>query len=361
MSALEPGALRTPDVHLAIGPLNVAGQGFQWAEACRKFDGVDSVSFSGARRSVRVMTGQSHRRILHHRFRPTFAKTAWVRMVLRHATHFLDESFATITGDQRTETLTGDLPWLRDAGVSVAVVFHGSDIRSPSRHLESHPDSFFRLMDPQTVVKMERATHERRVAARESGLPLFVSTPDLLLDLPSAAWLPLALDTTAWQSGGPALARRRLRVLHLPSRRVPPIKGTSFIDPVMKRLTTEGVVDYVSPVVVAHEHLPDLIRSVDVVIDQLLTGSYGVAAIEAMAAQRLVLGHVNADVRALVDHPIPIVDCAPSSLENQVRKIAADPGRYVDTARAGAAFVEALHSGAGAANVLASAFLGTRG
>ena len=179
---------RRSAVKLVIGPDNTAGQAFRWAESCRTYEGVESVSFAGSRRSARRIDGPSHRRALHHRVRPTLLKTTWARFLLRNATHFLNESFSTITGDRRTESLNRDLPWLRDVGISVGVLFHGSDIRSPSRHMDSQPSSYFRIMEPQMVSSMEESTSRNRQLARESGLPLFVSTPDLLLDLPEATW-----------------------------------------------------------------------------------------------------------------------------------------------------------------------------
>ena len=126
----------------------------------------------------------------------------------------------------------------------------------------------------------------------------------------------------------------------------------------MKQLASEGLVEYIAPEGVPHEQMPELVRSVDVVIDQILTGSYGVASEEAMAAERLVIGNVCADVRSVVERPIPIVDCTPTSLEDLMRDIVADPTHYAHVAREGPAFVEALHSGAHSASTLASPFLG---
>lgn len=348
-------------VKLVIGPDNTAGQAFRWAESCRTYEGVESVSFAGSRRRARRIDGPSHRRALHYRVRPTLLKTTWARLLLRNATHFLNESFSTITGDRRTESLNRDLPWLRDVGISVGVLFHGSDIRSPSRHMDSQPSSYFRIMEPQMVSSLEESTSRNRQLARESGLPLFVSTPDLLLDLPEATWLPVAADLLAWHSTTAAFVARPLRVLHVPSRRIPPIKGTSFIDPVLARLAAEGLVEYVSPEGTPHEQMPELVRSVDVVIDQVLSGSYGVAAVEAMAAARLVIGNLGLDVRAAVDRPIPIVDCAPAELEGLVRDIAADPVRFASTAEEGPAFVESFHSGARSARSLVRWLDGARG
>ncbi len=143
---------------LAIGPHNTAGQAFQWAEACRTYEKLEAISFAGSRRNARRITGPSHRRALHHRVRPTVLKVTWARLLLSNSTHLLNESFSTITGDLRADSLNRDLPWLDEAGIAVGIVFHGSDIRSPNRHLDSQPSSFFRLMEPEMVHSLEAKT-----------------------------------------------------------------------------------------------------------------------------------------------------------------------------------------------------------
>lgn len=337
---------------LAIGPLNVAGQGFQWAEASTANLGIPAFSFASRLQSNRRLNGLSHRGVLHHRLRPTFVKETWAKLLLRDTSHLLGESLTTITGDQRRDDLTRDLDWLGERGIDVAVVFHGSDIRSPSHHLENEPSSFFTLMPADMVAALEKSTARRRRLARESALPLYVSTPDLLLDLPEATWLPLVIDPGTWRQEIPAFSGAEVRVLHLPSRRVPPIKGTSYIDPVLTRLARSGEVEYLSPESLPHEKMPSVVGSVDIVIDQLLTGSYGVAAIEAMAAGRLVVGNVNQAVRDRVGATIPIVDSTPDALEDLIRTIAADPARYAETAARGPAFVAEFHSGTQSAAAL---------
>lgn len=337
---------------LAIGPSNVAGQAFQWAEACISHLGIQAFSFSGSRAAARRIDGPAHKRSLHHRVRPTLVKELGAKLLLRKATYLLDESFTTITGDQRTENLRRDLAWLHERGTTVGTVFHGSDIRSPGLHLSREPASFFRLMSDTEVAKWEESTASRRRFALESGLPLFVSTPDLLLDLPDASWLPLVVDAQAWRTHTPPFSAAQLRVLHVPSRRLPAIKGTSCIDPVMNRLALNGMVEYLSPESLPHDQMPEIVGSVDIVIDQILTGSYGVAAIEAMAAGRLVIGNVGREVRAKIEGHVPIVDCSPAGLEDLILAIAADPGTYSSIAAEGPAFVAEYHSGVMSAAVL---------
>lgn len=343
---------------LAIGPLNVAGQAYQWAEATRTFLGIEALSFAGSRARARRLDGPSHTRVLHHRVRPAFLNRLAVGRALDEVTHLVVESFTTLLGDQRRETLPADLSWLGGKGIRVGAVFHGSDIRSPSAHVERNSNSYFHLMTNQQVASLERSTAAVRAAAIDSGLPLFVSTPDLLLDLPTATWLPLVIDMRTWETPVPALSSGKIRVLHIPSRRIPPIKGTSHIDPVLRSLEAAGVLEYVAPEGVRHEQMPDIVKSVDVVIDQILTGSYGVAATEAMAAGRLVIGGVDRQVRSMIDGDVPILDSNTAELEHLLRDICQQPARYEAQASAGVEYVRRIHSGKRSAEALRS-FLST--
>ena len=88
--------------------------------------------------------------------------------------------------------------------------------------------------------------------------PTFVSTPGLLLDVPYAHVLPVVIDPTLWVTGAPALRQTRLRVLHVPSNPVP--KGTLLIEPTLRRLHDEGVIEHITvPFGAEHSAMPALI------------------------------------------------------------------------------------------------------
>jgi hypothetical protein len=88
---------------------------------------------------------------------------------------------------------------------------------------------------------------------------------------------------------------------------------------------------------------------------------YSVTAVEAMAAGRLVVGHVHDQVR---DHvrgvtglDVPVVEATPATLDEVLRDVTARRDHYRQIAGRGPAFVAAVHDGALSARVLAP-FLG---
>lgn len=268
----------------------------------------------------------------------------------------LIESLRPVFGRRFSADAAREAGALTDAGVVAGVVWHGSDIRSPARHaLAERWSPFVDSADPFTA-RLQEQVDRTAEAADRLGLTEFVSTPDLLRDRPRAVWLPVVVDVSrwapsAWQAGP------RLRVLHAPSSGR--LKGTELVEAVLRRLDAEGVIALTLPEAVPHERMAALVGETDVVIDQFAVGSYGVAACEAMAAGRLVVGHVADDVRdaatAAAGESLPIVEATPDTLDAVLRSIAADPTAFRPHAEAGPDFVARLHDGRAAAEALSRA------
>ncbi|MEK8228004.1 hypothetical protein NKG05_20815 [Oerskovia sp. M15] len=85
---------------------------------------------------------------------------------------------------------------------------------------------------------LEELTQTNRQVLESLGLPVFVSTPDLLLDVPGATWCPVVVEPGTWRTEETPLHRARPLVVHAPSRAV--IKGTALIEPVLRALHDEG-------------------------------------------------------------------------------------------------------------------------
>jgi len=343
---------------LAIGPINTAGQAYQWSEAVSRELGISAWSFSGNRPSANRIVGPAHHRIPHHRLRPGLIRRLWLQGLLRSRTHLLVESMLPLFGDPRTGLLDDELHLIEDMGLVVGGVCHGSDVRSPERHMARLGHSYFRLLDDAARRSLEVQAARRREALVASGIPAFVSTPDLTLDVPSAKWLPLVVDSHRWMGGDPALAGNRPVVLHAPSRRRPSIKGSDYIEPILEDMNRQGLIRY-RPLVgtVPHREMPRLVREADVVVEQILAGSYGVAAVEGMAAGRLVIGYVGEEVRRAMPEDPPIVDATPGDFLATMLQVVDDRAEYAMRAARGPGFVSRVHSGRLSAQVL-SEFVG---
>ncbi len=121
------------------------------------------------------------------------------------------------------------------------------------------------------------------------------------------------------------------------------------------------VIEYRQIVDVPHASMPAFYADADIVLDQFLLGSCGVAACEAMASGRLVMGHVDeltrARVRELTGLELPVHEATVETLEAELRRAAAEPEAFATLRTAGPGFVGAVHDGRRSAAALAT-FLG---
>ncbi|KGJ81771.1 hypothetical protein GY21_01465 [Cryobacterium roopkundense] len=274
--------------------------------------------------------------------------------MLQGTSHLLNESNSAIFGDARSDNFRDEIHRFQETEVRVGVVFHGSDIRDPRLHMELNEHSFFRDAPEEWVHRLSVKAAKNRVEIGGAGVPLFVSTPDLLADLPAARWLPLSVNIDRWNLDDEVLVRDVPRVLHRPSRSDPPIKGTQYIEPVLRQLESEGLITYVRSEAVPHSEMRALVRKVDIVVDQIQTGSYGVAAIEAMAAGRLVVGNVSEFSRGVIGDNVPIVNADPVTFRRVMLEVLSRQDEMRAVASDGKAFVGKWHDGCASAGALRS-------
>jgi hypothetical protein len=345
-------------VRLFLAPANFAGQGWQWARAAeRGLEGVSAVSMAysaggGYRYPIDIEVPAAD-----YLMSPTWQRRERAAVTERF-THVIVEAGRHLFGDVYRESVADEIRSLQQAGLQVAMLTHGSDMRSPRRHARTHRHSPFADGEWAMTPLLEKETARNRALLEEVHTPIFVSTPGMLADVPEGTWLPVVVDASRWSSPPVALEGVPL-VLHAPSS--PVVKGTNLVEPMLHRLVAEGVIRYERLEGVLARDMPDRLRDADIVLDQFRIGDYGVAACEAMAAGRVVVGDVDASVRTFVlsqtGRDLPVVQADPESLESVLRDILARRDHYRGIAAAGPPFVAEVHDGARSARALSS-FLG---
>jgi len=348
-----PQVADTP-VRLFVGPTNSAGQGYAWARAADTIEGVSATSFSVHRK------GQFQYQDDYGVPLTWFGQPRWQRAQEQHVlgsyTHVLMESLRPLFGARGLKNGSSELQQLKDAGIKPALLFHGSDIRLPSRHAKRERWSPFTPGDPLTD-RLEAQAARFAELVEQADVPVFVSTVDLLDDVPKAQWLPVAIDPAPWaQAARPLFSSDTDRpvVVHVPSSAQ--LKGSDRIDEVLTELAGRGLVEYRRISGVTHSEMPAVIGDADIVVDQLRIGLYGVAAAEALAAGRLVVSYVGSavrdQVRSLTGREVPIVEADPDSLGSVLTDLLSDRPAAAEQAAAGPAFVAELHDGRRSARAL---------
>lgn len=365
-----PGA----DRRLYVGPWNTAGQGWAWARAAERHLPGTAAQNLWAQRSLT----QPHFHFpADHELSP-LAQRGRVReihgaRVLRESTHVLMESGRAVLADFHAASMLEDVPALEAAGVSHAVLYHGSEIRDLREHAERHPhspyrvperdwDDYFRTL--QSIVDKNRADLRRYAG---TGGRVLVSTPDLLDVVPGATWLPLVVDVDRFAgaaAGGVVPLEREVPVvLHAPSN--PRLKGTAAVEQVLEGMQRDGLVEYRRLSGVPHAQMPAFVADADVVVDQVVLGNPGVLMTEALAAGRVVVAHLGDEVRGRwgatdedlpvldrVEADLPVVEADPDTLREVLEGVVGDRAAYQALASRGHDWARRHHDGRRAAAVL---------
>ncbi|PGH45706.1 Glycosyltransferase involved in cell wall bisynthesis [Micromonospora sediminicola] len=265
------------------------------------------------------------------------------RRVLGWYTHLIVDAFRPVLGRGNGDDISADLPALRRARIKVALLAHGSEIRHPGAHLERHAESAFRDADEDLRERLTTVAERNRRTAEESGLPFFVTTPDLLDDVPFATWAPLIVDVDDWACDRPVLERARPVVLHAPSKRW--TKGTDRLLPRLQELDERRIIELRLVEGLPHHEMRRLVQDCDIVVDQLVMGSYGTFSCEGMAAGKVVVAYVSEGPHRAAGVEPPIANATPSTLVKTIESLLDDRTAAVALAAEGARYVRDHHDG----------------
>lgn len=339
---------------LLIGSNNNAGMGYAWARAFEANTGVTARNLQ--KKSYPFAYGSDIKAEDAEWVSPAW-NLARLADTLDNVTHVLSESGLAVLGRINGGYLWDDLPELRRAGIEVALLFHGSDIRSPERHMELEKFSPFR--DPATEEDREltgvlsQKTAEMAKWLEDFDGQVFVSTPDLIDDVPRATWLPVVVDMEQWTPGTRIPLEREVPVVvHAPSR--PFMKGSNLIEPTLRELEARGLIEYKRLEHIPQTELIKVIQDADIVLDHFVIGNYGVVTCQAMAAGRVTIANISERVRSRVPMEIPTIQADPDTLGAVIEGILADRAKAQSIAASGNAFVREYHDGRKSAEALAS-------
>ncbi|MER7459754.1 glycosyltransferase [Micromonospora sp. NPDC126480] len=329
-------------VRLGLGPANYAGQAAAFAQAiCR--DNPDVSAEVVMRRGPATFQYPADVYVNVDRLGEVAVQVEQVERVIGRYSHLVVDAFLPVFGFLNGDNIQGDLPALRRAGIKVAVLAHGSEVRHPLRHLERHEFSLFRDAPEGTVERLTARVERNHRIAAEAELPLFVTTPDLLEDLPGATWVPQVVDVRAWASDEPVMQRRRPVVVHAPSTRW--TKGTDRILPVLSELDQQGAIELRLIENTPWAEVRELVRTADIVLDQFATGAYGTFAVEAMAAGRPVLAYLNESLHLRFGANPPIVNATPGTLREVIESLLDDRERAAKIGAESVAYAREVHDG----------------
>ncbi|WEH33349.1 glycosyltransferase [Streptomyces sp. AM 4-1-1] len=338
-------------IKLGLGPANYAGQLAAFAQAITR-ERADVSAEVVKHRTARTHDYPADVYVEGRALKNLDVQLEQVQRIVPRYTHLIADAFRPVFGGLNGDSIEGDLPALLNGGLKVALLAHGSEVRSPALHKKRNPYSLFLDAPEGYEEKLTVIADRNRRIAEESGLPVFVTTPDLLVDLPMAIWTPLVVDVDAWTCDRPVMERERPVVLHAPSARW--TKGTDRILPVLEELHERGLIEFQLAEQVSWTKVREMVMEADIIIDQFAIGTYGTFACEGMAAGKPVVAYLDKEPIEASGVTPPIVNATPETLGSVIEALVADREGTRRLGAESAAFAREYHDGRATAAALDS-------
>jgi len=150
-----------------------------------------------------------------------------------------------------------------------------------------------------------------------------------------------AIDTTHYEVGFPDPGTKVPLIVHSPSDRN--IKGTRYILQALERLKNYYQFDFRLLEKLSHDEVVHVTRGADIVIDQLLSGTYGIFALEAMALGKPVLCYIREDLIDKYPSELPIVNSNVTTIADTLEKLLTDGTLRLELGKRGRQYVERYH------------------
>ena len=157
-----------------------------------------------------------------------------------------------------------------------------------------------------------------------------------------------------------AVGEGALRVGHFPNH--PHFKGTHYLERAVAQLRAEGVdIELVLLSGLQQTEVIEVMKGLDVLVDQLLSGAFGLTAIEGMALELPVIAYLHDNV-ALADLAnCPVIEANPETIEAVLRRLALKRGELIAAGRQARVYVARNYSVPALAVQLAELYRDTAG
>lgn len=261
---------------------------------------------------------------------------------LAHFAHDLTKS-ADIVHFHNGDTLTvghSELPALRAMGKKMIMHHWGGDVRTQWRTQQLNryqlPASYF------SDDEIDRHLKQLSTYISTAIVQDFELLPHVADYYETVHVLPLACNTEEIVPSYPDPHRAIPVVMHAPTNR--DFKGSAYVEQAMERLHPLAQFEYKLIEKMPHAKAMELYAQGDIIVDQLLCGTYGMLSVEAMALGKVVISYVRDDVRAQLPSEFPVVVATPETLDDVLLPLLKDGQLRHEIGKRSHEFVKNFHS-----------------
>lgn len=154
--------------------------------------------------------------------------------------------------------------------------------------------------------------------------------------------LPLACKHEDIPVAYPSKDNRNPLIIHAPTNRE--FKGSEYVEKAITDLKRTKTFEYRAIEKMSHREALKTYLTADIIVDQILCGTYGMLSVEAMAMGKVVVAFVRDDVRSKFPPELPIVVANPDTISSVLASLIDNPEARYNLGVAGRRYVEKYHS-----------------
>lgn len=236
-----------------------------------------------------------------------------------------------------------DVPILKLVRKKVFIEFHGSDIRWT---FNRNPKDYNCYACIQTLPPIKKRTLFKLKGLIRFSDVIVLHDQELLAHVPSfyhnkIRYIPLRIDIDKFVPVYPNIKKKKVRIVHAPSKRTK--KGTEYVLTAIDKLKNDYEIEFVLVEGMSNEDAIKIYQSADIIVDQLLVGTYGVFACEAMALGKPVVTYISEEMINAFPKSLPIISANYLNIERILRELICNGSRRRELGIQGRVYVENYH------------------
>ncbi|WP_352407934.1 glycosyltransferase [Acetoanaerobium noterae] len=209
-----------------------------------------------------------------------------------------------------------DLPLLKELQKKVVMQYWGSDVRLYSKAVKVNP--YIKVKDKnEDIIKRKLELISKYI-------------PDCIVDYELGEYVKefhdnihyskVAIDLEKYKNlYDDKLNNSKFMIVHAPTS--PEHKGTDYIVKALEELSLDYDFKFELVKGMSNEEATKIYKKADLIIDQLLVGSYGVFAVESMAMGKPVISWISDFMKEKYPEDLPIISANPDNIKNTLEYI----------------------------------------
>jgi glycosyltransferase involved in cell wall biosynthesis len=242
-----------------------------------------------------------------------------------------------------------DLKWAKRSGKTIFIEWLGSDIRDLAvfEKYNEFSNLFFVGKTPKEILETSVSSFRNQSKfLKYNAIPVLCPEMSIYLNrlifTDGAKLLMQRMNTTDFQCHFPLATRGKLLIVHSPSNKS--IKGTEYILPAIEELSKDFDFEFRLLHNVSRAEALKSVSECDIFIDQILIGSYGSAAMEAMSYGKPVMCYIMPEVfQSGLPSECPIVNSNPTNIKDQLKILIKNGNLRNEIGKKSRAYMEKYH------------------